>query len=172
MQEFFHGWKRKLGLVTLAFSCALTVGWLRSYVVDDQFAVNAGRQVSGSNRYFWLWHLVSADGSFYFGPVWTRFSELDRSALESEETYYRFTRWLTSDTADFPSSPLKYYWRFGGFGVYERCPGDPDNGGWRLVFPYWSVTFPLIILSAWLLLRRPKSSKPSMSSIQNVECPR
>jgi len=30
MREFFHGWRRKIGVVTLVMACVLMVGWVRS----------------------------------------------------------------------------------------------------------------------------------------------
>ncbi len=36
MGEFFRGWRRKTGLITLAMAFALFILWMRSYVVRDQ----------------------------------------------------------------------------------------------------------------------------------------
>ena len=30
MMEFFRGWRRKVGVVTLAMACVFMVGWVRS----------------------------------------------------------------------------------------------------------------------------------------------
>lgn len=35
MREFFRGWRRKMGCVTLVMACALMGLWLRSGVIDD-----------------------------------------------------------------------------------------------------------------------------------------
>jgi hypothetical protein len=53
--EFFKGWRRKLGLVTLAIACLAAVGWTRSYVVADTISVDL----------FWQQYvMISVDGSF------------------------------------------------------------------------------------------------------------
>ena len=39
MREFFRGWRRKIGVVTLATACLLAFGWVRSLVIVDQVAV-------------------------------------------------------------------------------------------------------------------------------------
>src|SRR5262245_25775563 len=36
MREFFKGWKRKLGVVTLGLACAFAAGWVRSYSEFDK----------------------------------------------------------------------------------------------------------------------------------------
>lgn len=37
MREFFKGWRRKLGVVTLGIACVLTCGWVRSFRVCDSY---------------------------------------------------------------------------------------------------------------------------------------
>jgi hypothetical protein len=34
--DFFKGWRRKTGLVTLAMACVLTVAWMRNYANRNQ----------------------------------------------------------------------------------------------------------------------------------------
>lgn len=55
MKEFFKGWRRKVGCVTLAAACLFVAGWVRSTVVDDY--------VTAFNRSFF-----SSRGRFYLGP--------------------------------------------------------------------------------------------------------
>lgn len=38
MLNYFRGWKRKAGLVTLVMASAIAVLWLRSYSVDDSYS--------------------------------------------------------------------------------------------------------------------------------------
>jgi hypothetical protein len=38
MGNLFHGFRRKLGVVTLLLACVFTVGWVRSLIVEDKFA--------------------------------------------------------------------------------------------------------------------------------------
>ena len=34
MGEFFHGWRRKVGIVTLVIACVFMAGWVRSATVE------------------------------------------------------------------------------------------------------------------------------------------
>lgn len=38
MRAFFHGWRRKVGCVTLVMALVFVAGWIRSFVVDDFIA--------------------------------------------------------------------------------------------------------------------------------------
>ena len=44
MGEFFKGWRRKAGLVTLAMALLLTVAWMRSRFTYDAIAFDIGSQ--------------------------------------------------------------------------------------------------------------------------------
>lgn len=35
MKNFFHGWRRNVGCITLALACVFTAAWLRSYQRHD-----------------------------------------------------------------------------------------------------------------------------------------
>src|SRR5579863_8368559 len=39
MREFFRGWKRKFGLVTLTIACLSGCGWIRSLSTDDSYSI-------------------------------------------------------------------------------------------------------------------------------------
>src|SRR5580698_5128736 len=59
MREFFRGWKRKVGVVTLLMACVLTVGWMRSWTITDWYIIR-GRDnalhsfVSSNNWVGWI----------------------------------------------------------------------------------------------------------------------
>lgn len=146
MVEFFEGWKRKVGFVTLVMACALSLGWVRSLYVTDLIVPNLWTANSSSNgslihaRYFFS-SLTPAL------PLWDihRTSEIrDYSDL--------FSKWILPDRVD---------WRFRacGFGI---CDIADDQGLWvrLMIIPYWSIVIPLTALSAWLLLSKPRSAKP------------
>jgi hypothetical protein len=45
MYTFFHGWRRKMGCVTLMLACGLMAMWMRSdFLLDRTMFVIAGRQ--------------------------------------------------------------------------------------------------------------------------------
>ncbi len=39
MGDFFHGGRRKIGIVTLMMACVLTVGWVRSLCLKDEVCI-------------------------------------------------------------------------------------------------------------------------------------
>ena len=45
MREFFKGWRRKMGCVTLLMVCALMGAWARSYSVFDSMQFTGIRSV-------------------------------------------------------------------------------------------------------------------------------
>ena len=53
MREFFHGWRRKAGCITLVMAVMVFVIWMRSRLICDQFAYP-------QNDYQWT--IFSADG--------------------------------------------------------------------------------------------------------------
>ena len=38
MDEFFRGWRRKIGVLTLVMACVFMVGWVRSEAMFDMIA--------------------------------------------------------------------------------------------------------------------------------------
>jgi len=107
MGEFFKGWRRKIGVVSLVVACVFAAGWVRSYQRFDRFQ-------SSSHTFF------SADGAF--GEMaWT------------EKHYLRNGR----EFAETIPSPI---W---------KCP-------------HYVPTVPLVLLSAYLLLVKPRVAKPKI----------
>ena len=51
MREFFRGWKRKIGIVTLLMACASSVGWIRSVSRFDCVTVSVGPSVVVAESY-------------------------------------------------------------------------------------------------------------------------
>jgi hypothetical protein len=47
MRSFFHGWKRKLGCVTLLLGSAALMGWLRCQTIHDEIQLIFGNQRIG-----------------------------------------------------------------------------------------------------------------------------
>ena len=127
MREFFKGWRRKAGLVTLAMACVLMLGWMRSRMVYDQC----------------IW----ADSNH-------------KNVVYSLNGEFGWLRWSTnrSQQMSFGSVPM----------------GSEDEAKWRMLHdmirvmhearewtcPYWCLAIPLTLLSAWLILGKPRKVKP------------
>lgn len=149
MGEFFNGWRRKAGLVTLAMSLLLAAAWMRSAVISDYITVATAPEtvhVLISDRGRFHWHRMTlarhADGSYHAmtsgWESWNQSPYLD---------------WIP----DLEGSPDEaFVWRrlFGGF-IFGQSKGFPMDQDRFAVVPYW----PLTLLSAWLILAKPQKAK-------------
>lgn len=124
MGEYFRGWRRKLGLITLGLACALTLGWLRSCYKRDR--------------------IVFQDYTSLIG-IKDRIENGKIAGLISEKQLISLTAWEAVESIN-----------------------NVKIGGWMMLFdhapvysvPYWQITIPITLLSAYLLLSKPRQ-KPS-----------
>ena len=107
--EFFKGWRRKAGLVTLAMACVLAVAWMRSYVIEDRIVLSTTPGASGQHAPGAANMIASRQGKL----------------------------WL-------------YHWMAAGLEEFA--------------VPYWSLVLPLTLLSAWLILAKPRKAKAATGS--------
>ena len=141
MSEFFLGWRRKIGCVTLLMALVLTGAWVRSRSVCDFVSVyrtNALFRFNSSGGYLgWFEHHKGID--------------------TSRSKTMPFPSWgmrLLSDYPDeFESTAITWKIRCLGFGI-----GDCSAFVSVLRVPYWSITIPLTLISFWLLLSNPRQS--------------
>ncbi len=128
MHTFFHGWRRKTGVVSLVMACVFTVGWMRSRVALDSvaFAVG-GRQYqicSWRGRIHWM----GAAPHKQMGALNQWHSEAVTPSVPDDSDSIR---------AVFMSAEIMEH-----FQAWQ----------WR----YWSLTIPLTLLSAYLILWKPR----------------
>ena len=60
MGDFFKGWKRKIGVMTLLMGLVFAAGWVRSYVLYEKFCYRIER-FSTSHL-----HLYSTNGQIWW----------------------------------------------------------------------------------------------------------
>jgi hypothetical protein len=113
--EFFTGWRRKAGCVTLAMALVLTVGWMRSRSYQD---------------------LLWIQSSYGNGIVYSASGGIN-------------VAWRSGTTFTTP---------------YGRISLQIDEGEHPGDVPYWRLVLPLTLLSAWLLLIKPRPAKPAKES--------
>jgi hypothetical protein len=82
--EFFKGWRRKAGLVTLALAMVLTAGWMRSTLYYDQFFMQVPRGV--------LHYVCSENGRIVVESPADRFWDDESFALYSGPIDYQWER--------------------------------------------------------------------------------
>ena len=139
LQEFLKGWRRKTGCVILMIACTVVGMWLRSHIVRDGIS-DLGDKGAHS--------LYSVNGTIR----WTQWLGPERNPYH-EPVWYS----LRSDTFQEPQSIIwSRQWCF----IHRR---ESDDRPWfvpgrtrELILPYWFVVIPLTLLSAYLLLWKPR----------------
>ena len=144
MVEFFQGWRRKTGLVLLATALLWAGIWGRSLVIHDIVIV------ATSNQHH---RLISERGII----TWMRLPD-----WRSQPPYFN---WHQRSIFEFPDG--NRYLRRWRFLEFEFTTGIEAANGAKFVryaIPYWSIVLPLTLLSALLLLRKPRPAKSAMES--------
>ena len=152
MREFFQGWRRKAGLVTLAMACVLATVWMRSQSKADCVVLPIGKSV--------LCNFASDQFGLRF--VWTnRFP--NPSSFSTNWTSQPLDR-LPKRTRPLDENSPSYEWNVCGvhFGSDEVNLSRMHFG--VCVVPYCHVVLPLTLLSAWLLLIKPRPAKSAKES--------
>jgi hypothetical protein len=164
MGEFFHGRRKKLGVLTLIMASVFMVGWMRSLVVEDEVQLPTNRPTT----YF----IGSSDGSVFCSRFVEKKSPLPLIPALAGWSY---------ETHPLPvggvEDQLKEHCKKLGFGtvsVSEWCgfiegkvdldspPLSCELRFWAI--PYWLIVIPLTLLTAFLLL----SSHPRNSQTKNT----
>ena len=155
MGEFFRGWRRKLGCVTLMLALVFTVAWARSEVKYDFVSLHLRRatykigSLAGTVRL--IQETAPMQREFHMGSPLLHWSSGDTSkllGLKTDEHGRRRVDW--DDGYD-----VKWRWEWNGFAF-----GVATRGKFRFEasnVPYWSIVIPLTLISAWLLLSKPTS---------------
>ena len=141
MGEFFHGWRRKAGLVTLMMACLLTVGWMRSRLTSDSVIIPSRDGCVGLN---------SAIG----GLRWGRW--IGNSPFE--------ITWSSAQVAiqeNYPWGDMDVEWKreWAGFYFGAASLTNPPLHVEEWIIPYWSLVLPLTLISVWLILGKPRKAK-------------
>lgn len=156
MGDFVHGWKRKIGCVTLMMALVFTLGWIRSFAIRDVVALpRTDTEEVFSSSYqslSWLSYRFSSPES----PVFlVRHDGTDTAKWFTPQI--RLGSRLIWDDAE-----IRWRWRWCGFGEGEvQAIATDGNKNTFRVIPYWFLTIPLTLTSAFLLLTKPRKSTPT-----------
>lgn len=148
MREFFKGWRRKAGRVTLVMACAFAAGWVRSFSLEDRWYVilsgkSIHRVVSSPEGIAWeLWgypfQIFRPETIDQPGPRWKS------KAISPFGAFYQ-----VDVIRDLKWCGFRY--RDGEL-ISSHFPSQ------LLIAPYWSLVIPLTVASAWLLLSKPRQA--------------
>ena len=136
MPHYFQSWRRILGVMTLVMACVFAVGWVRSLTVNES--------INLSSDNFTL-HTIYSGESILSWETWRSDTEFDPEGFPN---FYETHNILTRNPP-----PYEHEIRFFGFRFAEDRV-SLDTRIWEI--PYWSIVLPLTLLSAWLLLSKPR----------------
>jgi hypothetical protein len=141
MFDYFRGWKRKTGLLALVLSSVFAAGWVRSRLIMDHFCYR-----TSASTYQELFSVA--------GQIWWTGTIESRGKLDC--------KWYSSNqnTNILICRPEDILWRRKFFEFEFGEFPDPNIGNATYcIAPYWSIVIPLTLLSAYLLLSKPRVSK-------------
>ena len=147
MPHYFKPLRRKIGVVTLVLACLLMAGWVRSFAKSDSIRVS--------------WQKTSYHFHSKRGVV-----TLARHTGSWGKMYWSAHNLVPSETATarpFSDAGIKEEWKldFGGVVIAEGTPKHETGNSRivRLTFRYWMLVVPAAVLSAWLLLSKPRAGE-------------
>jgi hypothetical protein len=150
MREFFMGWKRKVGVVTLVMALVGIYFWVRSIGYIDRVMITSRKS---------LIFFESVRQSF----AWSRFQLTENDWGENFDF-----RWQSIARGSDPNDTVHSletvpHWHCSGFHIVS---GDfiEDCDQTLLVIPDWSIILPLTLFSAYLLLCKPRNPVPKKAA--------
>ena len=166
MGEYFKPLRRRIGVVTLVMACVFAGGWVRSLTMLDLFTV------ATSNN---LWRFTIEDGIVEF----SFYQRVSGDPQLSQNSGWKSDSNVTPNGGKIRSGPttanlamsdtkLEFY-SFAYAAKYWVSPTFAMDM-YFFVFPYWSIVIPLTLLSAWLLLSKPRS-KPANAQSSSGDTP-
>jgi hypothetical protein len=142
MREFFRGWRRKAGCVMLAMACLLTAAWIRSFALHDVVAIPLWNSYT---------YVVSVNGDFAV--------ELTYPVPAGADPFWMTMRQDSDATIfEFLQDNIVWKWRGAGLAISKTSPGHTTD----YIVHYAWLTLPLTLLSAYLILWKPKPRVPKV----------
>lgn len=151
MGTYFKPLRRKFGVLTLVMACVVAAGWVRSLSIGDTISLKSHTLLSGQGYIRW----VRTTG------------RIDANRAFDHATGNPFN-WYNGR-----GSKSAYDWRYCGFAYGKRDGADLLEDEGTIAFtmfnycaPYCAIVIPLTLLSAWMLLGKPRqwNSQPAQSS--------
>lgn len=148
MNNYFRGWRRKAGCVTLVLACLFTAGWIRGLTIQGSllFVKEQGALMSDLR-------MTRLSAAARDGLVWSRSeSQYDLRWVAGWVPHPLSKGSLTSPTESHRTEKKSVLnWRFELLGIeIGKYRGEGVNGAfttfafWRI--SYWSIVIPLTIL--------------------------
>ena len=151
MREFFRGRKRKLGCLTLLMACIFVASWVRSLRIKDEVVI----QHEEPTHVF-----VTHDGYFR----WTSYYGLSLPAFHWQSFPVGARGGVSkvfSQGEPVDGVNIEWKWQWRQFGFHFGKGLLFANSQWPVgvsAIPHRSLVIPLSLLSAWLLLSKPRAA--------------
>ena len=166
MSEFFRGWRRKFGVLTLLLACVLMGGWLRSLRTVNNVSFTIGDHS--------LIQLISRDAALAVRRTKSKLAvkelSVDRVLLMEFQAPQGNSTGHLAINVDPPTraaegAPFRWIIRRYGFEIGSCADKLFPLQICVVRVPYWSVVIPLTLLSAFLLLFK---SRQAIKSHDNI----
>ena len=159
MNGYFKPLRRKIGVLTLFMACIFFAGWIRSRVVADVILFQHPRD---------RWSVASVNNNTSF-----HYYQWSALSLAGEESGPSDPGWRYHHSTDLSRATKKWsnvirseqdrVWSFAGM-TYAVRTAEEMGGIYQyiitiVIVPYWLFVVPLTLLSAWLLLGKPRAEK-------------
>jgi hypothetical protein len=152
MRTVFNGWRRKAGVITLVMACGVSALWVRSRVWNDCLSV---RRIARNN-----FSVCTYDRGLGLWWDWWNDDEYHAQLDQWFSVPKQAIEWKTNKTPDGTTTPIfeplkQKSWH--GFLFYRMTVGEAEESGMQLiVVPYHLPSLTLSLLSAYLILWRPR----------------
>ena len=151
MRDYFQGWKRKAGIVTLAMACLLAAGWVRSTASSDYIRIFPVQ--------FHGVLIVSAQQAIlvqvWSGAIRQSPETTTRNKPRKKKPDYQPERFGIHLDEEL-TRRMKFS---GGIGTVFQ----PEKGRFERYHefkaPYWAIVIPLTLISASFLLSKPPKTR-------------
>lgn len=158
MNSFFHGWRQKVGLFTLMSAAVITLVWIRSLLIWDTVAWKDDR------ANYVIRSFNGRIGSQRIAP--SSLNPLTGWFSDKAYTENLFDPWY----GDEGFGDIKWRLQVLGFNCRSamtitavNIDGiDCRSHQLEMVFPYWSITTPLVLASGYLLVFPMRTIKPTI----------
>lgn len=152
MGKFFKPWRRKTGCVTLAFALMAVGTWMRSYRTIDRVLLPSSSCTT---------HEIHSDPRGLYWEV----THAPCAQIKYIPFSWESWRFASSESFEIDLLRLKWNLKFAGCGIgrteFTRMPsGRREFVACQItvfVAPYWAITLALTIVSALLILIKPKT---------------
>jgi hypothetical protein len=150
MGVFFKPWRRKFGVLMLVLACVFMGGWVRSLSIYDSAMISNGDQ---------SYHQLMSS------PNWIGWTLIRCTKGSIPVTIRSQYGWRSGDACNLLNSQDPYtpfcmiYCHLESKGKgFNHVKSNEVNP--HLIVPYFLITIPLTLLSAFLLLTKPHQSTP------------